>query len=79
MQSFRDVLVRHTPEVGDDVMTYAQELLEEGRTEGKLQYQVEVIENLLREGLDWSVIERTTGVSEAQFDALKQRVAEMNT
>jgi hypothetical protein len=82
-QSFRDVLVRHAPEVGDDVMTYAQELLAEGRAEGraegKLEYQVEVIENLLREGLAWSVIERTTGVNEAQFEALKQRVAEMNT
>jgi len=82
-QSFRDVLARHAPEVGDEVMTYAQELLAEGRAEGraegKIQYQVEVIENLLREGLDWSVIERTTGVNEAQFEALKQQVEEMNT
>ncbi len=37
-------------------MTYAQELL----AEGKIRYQVEVIEGLLREGVERSVIERAT-------------------
>ncbi len=29
-QSFRDVLRQYAPEVGDDLMTYAQELLAQG-------------------------------------------------
>ena len=67
-------------------MTYAQELLAEGeekgrvegRTEGKVQTQVEVIEGLLREGMEWAAIERVTGVHETQFQALKQQVADMS-
>jgi hypothetical protein len=35
---------------------------------------VEVIEALLREGMEWAAIERVTGVNEAQFQTLKQQV-----
>jgi len=47
--------------------TYAQELLAEGEEKGKVKNQVEVIEGFLREGVEWAVIERATGVNEAQF------------
>ena len=73
-QAFREVLQRTAPEVGEDLMTtYAQELLEKGR----LEERVRTIEGFLREGVEWSVIERATGVNEAQFQALKQQVEGM--
>jgi len=83
VESFREVLRDYTPVVRDDVMTtYAQELLAEGRAEGeqlgKIKTQVEVIEGLLREGMEWAAIERVTGVNEAQFQALKQQVGNMD-
>jgi predicted transposase YdaD len=83
VESFREVLREYAPEVRDDVMTtYAQELLAEGRaegrTEGEIRTQVQVIEGLLREGMEWHVIERVTGVDEAQFQALKQQVEDMS-
>ncbi len=77
-QSFRDVLRQHAPEVGDELMTYAQELLKEGRQEGEIRAEVRIIENLLREGMEWPAIERITGVNETQFQALKQRLEDMN-
>lgn len=59
-------------------MTYAQQLLAEGRAEGraegKMRAQVEMIEQFLQEGVDWSVIERATGLDEGQFAVLKQEV-----
>lgn len=61
------------PQVGDDLMTYA-ELLEE---RGELRKQVEIIENLLHEGIEWSVIERVTGTNETQFEGLKQRLHDL--
>lgn len=76
-QSFRDVLRRYAPEAGDDLMTYAQELLAEGREEGRLEERVKMIENLLGEGVSWSVIERVSGLNETQFQALKQQVRDM--
>ncbi len=55
-------------------MTYAQELLREG----EIRAEVKIIENRLQEGMAWSAIERITGVNETPFQALKQRLEEMN-
>ena len=54
-------------------MTYAERLEERG----KIRNQVETIDNLLQEIIEWSVIERVTGVREAQFEDLKQRLREI--
>lgn len=64
---------RQAPHRGDDLMTYA-ELLEE---RGKMRTQVETVDNLLQEGIEWPVIERVTDVNEAQFEELKQRLREI--
>jgi predicted transposase/invertase (TIGR01784 family) len=74
IESFQDALRRRAPHVGGDLMTYAQELEERG----KVKNQVEVIEGLLQESIGWDVIERVTGVNEAQFQVLKQQVESMN-
>ena len=73
-QSFRDVLRQHAPEVGEDLMTYAQELVKEG----EIRAEVRIIDNLLREGMEWPAIERITGINETHFQALKQRLEAMN-
>jgi hypothetical protein len=78
LRAFGEVLQRYGAEHGGEVMTYAQELLEEGRAEGERRGEqrgkVEVIEGLLRVGVDWQVIEAGTGINEAQFQLLKQQL-----
>jgi predicted transposase YdaD len=63
-------------------MTYAQERVAEGEARGKVKGRIEervkMIEGLLQEGVEWSVIERVSGVNEAQFQALKQELEDMN-
>ena len=76
-ESFREVLRRHAPQVGDDLMTYAQELVAEGEERGEIRTQVRIIEGLLRVGATWAMIEGATGVNEAQFQVLKQQVEAM--
>ena len=76
-------------------MSYAQELLEEGRAEGKAEGKeegraegkeegreeglqrgkVEAVEGFLRIGVGWDVITSATGIDEARFRALKERLA----
>ena len=73
VESFQEALRRHAPRAGDELMTYAQELEERG----KIRAQVAIIENLLREGTEWPMIEKVTEVNEAQFQALKQQVEAM--
>lgn len=76
--TLHEVLRQHAPVVGDQLMTYAQELRQEGerkgREEGEIRAEVRIIENLLREGMAWTAIARITGIDEAQFQALKQRL-----
>ena len=43
----------------------------EGRLEGKREGQMETIDGLLRTGVDWSVIERATGIDEEEYGKLK--------
>ena len=38
---------------------------------------MEVIEGFLREGVEWPVIERATGVSKARFEQLKAQAEAM--
>ena len=58
-------------------MTYAQELLKEGREEGRIEERVKMIAGLLRAGAEWPLIEEATGTNEAQFQALKQQMNDM--
>ena len=59
-------------------MTYAEELIREGREdglrEGELRGQVGTIEKLVQAGVQWSVIESATGVDRDALRALKQRL-----
>lgn len=75
IETFRKGLTRQGFEDGDEIMTYAQELLAEGeakgRAEGRTEKQIEIVEGLLRVGVTWDVIEEATGLTEAGFQELK--------
>ena len=77
--AFDEELRRHQGGQGGGIMSYAQELLEEGRAEGReegLQRgKVEAVEGFLRIGVSWDVITSATGIDEPRFQALKERLA----
>ena len=84
IDTFKETMQDHGIDVGGQLMTYAQELLAEGEAkgraeghaEGRMENQVEVVEGLLRVGVTWEVIEAATGLTEADFQALKTRLAD---
>ena len=43
----------------------------EGRMEGQREGRLETIDGFLRTGVDWSVIERATGIDQAEYRKLK--------
>ena len=77
--AFDEALRRYRGGQGGGIMSYAQELLEEGRAKGReegLQRgKVEAVEGLLRIGVGWDVITSATGIDEPRFRALKERLA----
>ena len=79
-QRFLAELRRKVPGSGGDAMNYAEQLIQQGREEGerkgRLKGRVGTIEELLRAGVDWSIIESATGIDRDALRALKQRLDE---
>ncbi len=73
---------QHAPTTGGDMLTYAEELIQEGlrrgKTEGKIEGitegRVQTIESLLAVGADWSLITRATGITPEEFQRLKEEL-----
>ena len=72
---------------GGDLMTYAEELIQEGRRKGErkgerkgqLKGRVDTIEDLLRAGVEWPVIESATGIDQNALRELKEQLAGLGT
>jgi len=79
IEIFKEALERHGLDLEGEIMTYAEELLAEGRAEGLIEGEqrgkVEVVEGLLRIGVTWGVIEAATGLTEATFQKLKAQLS----
>ena len=86
-RSFGEELREAVSGPGGELMTYAEELIQEGERKGRqegrqegeqrgvLKGKVGTIENLLQAGVQWSVIESATGIDQEALRALKQRLA----
>ena len=90
-QAFDEALRRHGREQGGEIMSYAQQLLKEGKEEGlaegrsqgleegerlgEQRARVEMVEGLLRAGVGWDVIESATGVNESRFREIKDTLS----
>ncbi|WP_256439724.1 Rpn family recombination-promoting nuclease/putative transposase [Candidatus Chloroploca mongolica] len=78
MELLETVVQQHT-QLGGELMTYAEELIEEGlqkgeikgEIRGELKGKVELIEQLLAAGTTWQVITQATGLTPTTFAELK--------
>ena len=75
VQTFREALRRQGLDEGDEIMSYAQQLLAEGEAKGEQRAKVQIVEGFLRVGVTWEVIEAATGLNETGFEALKAQLA----
>ena len=57
------------------MVTYAEELKQEGRQEG----EVKTIERLLAVGVEWTLITRATGITPSQFQVLKAQLQQLSS
>ena len=59
------------------MMTYAEELIREGRQEGVLkgrqEGQVATIESFLHAGVGWPIIKQATGIDQEAFELLRRQ------
>ena len=71
---FEEASGRHGLNLEEDIMSYAQQLLDEGRAEGRIQERIQIVQGLIETGTSWDVIEAATGLTEADFQELKTQV-----
>ena len=57
----------------DEMRAIAEQRHREGRREGQREGRLETIDGFLRTGVDWSVIERATGIGEQEYRKLKRQ------
>ena len=93
VQEFVEHVRRYAVDIGGSMLTFAEELKQEGRQEGRregrqegrqvgeiigeIKGRIETIEDLLDVGLDWAVITTATGIDPVQFAALKERLQQL--
>ena len=65
-------ILSHTA-AGGELMTSGERLREEGRLKGQREGRLEMIDGFLRTGVDWSLIERATGIGEQEYQKLKSQ------
>ena len=61
-----------TPKAGDEIMSLAEILKEEGRVEGKLEGKIEIAKHMLDAGSDLAFILKVTQLPLAQIKALQK-------
>ena len=57
----------------NEMRAIAEQRHREGRSEGQREGRLETIDGLLRTGVDWSLIERATGIGEQEYRKLKNQ------
>jgi len=63
------------------MLTLAEEWMLEGEARGEvrgeIKTKIETIENMLKIGMDWTLIEQVTGVDPSKFQTLKRQLLQL--
>ena len=79
VQEFVENLQQYTVDIGGEMLTYAEELKQEGRQEGRQEGEIKTIDSLLSAGVEWTLITKATGITPQQFQALKEQLQQLSS
>jgi len=83
VEAFVAQVGQYAVDMGGDMVTYAEELKQEGwqkgRQEGRREGEIKTIERLLAVGVEWILITKATGITPSQFQALKAQLHELSS
>ena len=65
---------RRAPEAGGDFVTIAEMFIKQGRQEGRQEGRIETLEQMVRSGVEWPLIESAAGDDPDTLQALKERL-----
>ena len=70
---------RRAPDAGGEFVTIAGLLINQGRQEGRGEGRLETLEQLVRSGVEWPLIESAAGSDPDTLRTLKERLATRQT
>ncbi len=73
VDEFTVIMKKQSERIGENMITAAQEWFNEGLNEGLVKGQIEIIEKLLKAGVTWKFIYKTTDFDENSFHELKKK------
>ncbi|MEI6262624.1 MAG: hypothetical protein WCR46_22330, partial [Deltaproteobacteria bacterium] len=80
VEEFTGIMMKQSERIGENMITAAQEWFNEGFNEGLslnkgvIEGQIQVIEKLLKAGVTWDFIYKTTDFDENNFHELKKKL-----
>lgn len=77
VEAFAVAVEQYTPQKGRKIMTFAQQLFQEGKLVGEIRAKIELIEKLLRAGISWATIETATEINPTRFAELQQQLVQL--
>ncbi len=78
VQGFVENMQQYTVDIGKKMLTYAEELRQEGRQEGEIKGEIKTIDSLLSAGVEWTLITKATGITQQQFQILKEQLRQLS-
>ncbi|MFM7585049.1 MAG: Rpn family recombination-promoting nuclease/putative transposase [Caldilinea sp.] len=75
VQEFVENLQQYTVDIGGEMLTYAEELKQEGEIRG----EIKTIDSLLSAGVEWALITKATGITPQRFQALKEQLRQLSS
>ena len=68
--NFRQFVKNNPEKIGGDIMT----IFDEWRLEGRLEGEIKLIENMIKAGFDWPLIQNATGISSKKYKEMKNKL-----
>jgi len=91
VQEFVENLQQYTVDIGGEMLTYAEELKQEGEIRGEIRGEIKgeirgeikgeikTIDSLLSAGVEWALITKATGITPQRFQALKEQLRQLSS
>ncbi len=77
VSEFAKLMKKQSENMEEEMITAAEAYMREGemkgKMEGKMETTIEMIENFLKQGVDWDIIQQATGIDQKNFQSLKEK------
>ena len=72
MQPLFDEIIENISDYKEDVMTYAEELMQQGMQQGEQMAQRSMVREMIKSGLELALIEKISHLSKKEIEKIRE-------